>query len=115
MDSKNNFFTLRQLHWILIIAVLCAVAVSFYKYYFLEAFDFFVEAPCDSSTNECYVRDCSTGECPPNELSHYRLFSINASDFASCDDNSCSNLCLVAGGACSEILCSEQSDIECER
>ena len=113
MDSKNKFSISQQLHWVLIIAVVLATIGSFIKYYTLQDFEFFVEAPCDVTAVECYARDCSLGECPPNNLDQYRLFSIGAADCALCNDNSCSNLCVEGGGQCSEILCSSQSDIEC--
>ncbi|OGG57832.1 hypothetical protein A2853_00470 [Candidatus Kaiserbacteria bacterium RIFCSPHIGHO2_01_FULL_55_17] len=103
-----------SLHWFLFGMIAVAIAFSFYKYFFAKNYTFLVEAPCDSSTQECYVRDCEEEECPPNGLSTYRIFAVPASRFGECTDNSCIDLC-VEGGPCAELLCSAQEEISCER
>ncbi|MEK7480004.1 MAG: hypothetical protein AAB665_01800 [Patescibacteria group bacterium] len=101
------------LHFILLASAVIAILISLYTYLYARAYDFLVEAPCSVVTAECYVRDCSEGDCPPNNLSSYRVFSVPASAFDACTDNSCINICSAAGGPCTEIACSEQEDVEC--
>jgi|SRR3989338_3765350 len=99
-------------HWILIAALIIAFGTSFYKYFIQQDYNYLVEAPCDTSLNECYVRDCTTEECPPNNLSTYSHYNISAEAFKYCKDNSCTNVCKT--GPCKEIPCKSQKDIECK-
>jgi hypothetical protein len=101
--------------WVLIASVLVILGQSMYKNYVVKDYLFFVEAQCDSSVNECYVRSCDVdGDCPPNNLSTYRVFQLPASQFHNCSDNSCLNICPSEAHSCEEIKCSTQSDISCE-
>lgn len=101
------------LHWILLASTAIAILVSLYIYFFARAYDFLIEAPCSVATEECYVRDCSSGDCPPNDFSSYRLFAVPAAAFDSCTDNTCVNICPRERGPCTEVLCSTQEDIQC--
>jgi len=101
------------LHWILLAATLIAIFVSLYIYLFGQRYDFLIEAPCNVATQECYVRDCSEGDCPPNELSSYRVFIVPAATFDSCTDNSCANVCSPDNSPCTEVMCSAQEDVQC--
>ena len=101
--------------WILLVSVLVVLGQSLYKNYFIKDYLFYLEAPCDTSINECYVRDCGVdGDCPPNNLEVYRVFEMLASQFKNCSDNSCLNICPSSANFCEEILCSTQDDISCE-
>ncbi len=100
------------IHWILLFSVVVAIIVSGYKYLITKDYEFLVEAPCNSALSLCYVRDCDNDYCPPNGLSEYRVFSIPASRFKDCSDNSCANVC-VAGGPCTEAACSEEAGDSC--
>jgi len=101
------------LHWVLLAAAAFAVLASLYTYSVAKNYDFLIEAPCDAAFQQCYVRDCSTGDCPPNDLSEYSLYSIPASLFSSCADNGCANLCGNGNAACENIPCSSQEEEEC--
>lgn len=86
-----------------------------YKNYFMKDYLFYVEAACDSSVNECYIRSCDVeGDCPPNNLTSYRVFELPASQFQNCSDNSCLNICPSETASCEEVLCSTQEDVSCE-
>jgi|GEM_PF-2048911 len=101
--------------WILLISVLIIFGQSMYKNYVAKDYLFFVEAKCDSVVNECYVRSCDVdGDCPPDNLTSYRVFQLPASQFKNCSDNSCLNICPSTASSCEEIPCSTQSDISCE-
>lgn len=101
--------------WILIVSVLIILGQSMYENYILKKYVFFVEAQCDPSADECYVRSCDIeGDCPPNNLTIYRVFQLPASQFQNCSDNSCLNICPSIAHSCEEIACSTQSDISCE-
>lgn len=95
-------------------SVILVVVASFYTNLYAKNYHYFVEATCDPATEECYVRDCDAEECPPNGLSSYRVYSIPSTAFTSCKDNSCDNICVSQNSPCQEILCSSQSDVECQ-
>jgi len=101
------------LYWILLGATVVAILISLYVYFFAQGYDFLIEAPCSVATNECYVRDCSEGDCPPNDLSSYRVFVVPAAVFGSCTDNTCTNVCSPEGNPCTEVACSTQEDVQC--
>lgn len=116
MPVSEHFFIKERfpLYEILLVGVGLALTATFYLYLYAKQYDFIIEAPCDATAQECYVRDCSEGDCPPNELSEYRVYSIPAALFSSCTDNSCVNICLgQQSSSCEEILCSSQGDYEC--
>lgn len=101
--------------WILLISVVIVLGQSMYKNYVVKDYLFYVEASCDSSTNECYSRSCDIeGDCPPDNLTTYRVFELPASQFQYCSDNSCLNICPSETYSCEEILCSAQEDVSCE-
>lgn len=101
--------------WVLLISVVIILWQSMYENYILKDYLFFVEASCDTTMNECYVRSCENVEdCPPNGLTTYRAFKLPASQFKNCSDNSCLNICPSEPYSCEEILCSTQEDISCD-
>ena len=93
--------------------VLAAIANNFYTFYFQKDYKFIVETPCNSTEQTCFIRDCSDGECPPNELERYRTLSINAADFAQCANDSCLNECTNGSIQCKEIFCDESVGDAC--
>ncbi len=97
------------------ISLLTIAAISATTYTFLinKDYDFIVEAPCDPAQEMCFSRDCSGGECPPNELEHYRIFTVSAEDFQRCTDDSCLQECTNQTIACTELVCGESEDDEC--
>ena len=100
--------------WVLVASVVIILGQSMYENYIAKNYLFFVEATCDSATNECYVRSCDNADdCPPNDLTTYRVFQLPASQFKNCSDNSCLNICPSETYSCEEILCSTQEDISC--
>ena len=109
LAKKGGF----PLYEILLVAVGLAVAASLYTYLYAERYDFVIEAPCDSTLQQCYTRDCSTGDCPPNELSEYRVLQVSAKTFDTCTDNGCSNICTAQNPACIETFCSLEDGEEC--
>jgi hypothetical protein len=102
--------------WLFIIVtvlILTAVANNFYMFYLEKNYNFFVEVPCDSETNNCFVRDCSDGECPPNNLEEYRVFDIKASDFGKCEDETCFMECSLREIRCLELMCGDSTEDIC--
>ncbi len=99
-----------QAPWLLLAAALLIVVLGFVKYQQLERYDFLVETPCDATAQTCFERECPGDECPPSELSTYRLFSMPATFFASCRDNSCVNICLADEPMCEEVTCDPEVD-----
>lgn len=93
--------------------VVVVIGATGWRYLINEHYDFVVEASCDPSTETCFYRDCSTGECPPNELENYKVFTIEAKDFDSCEDNSCKRECEEGIIACEELVCGDSEEDEC--
>jgi hypothetical protein len=87
---------------------------AYTKYMFAKDYEFYIEAPCDPTSETCFVRDCDD-YCPPNGLDTYRAYMIPASTFPNCTDNSCSNICLEDATAdqCTEILCDAEVGDSC--
>ncbi len=97
-------------NYFLIFVVLSVVAViftSFYNFYFKKNYSFMVEASCDSQKEVCFYRDCDTedAECPPNNLSYYKKYTINAKDFPLCENEDCTNACSTGLIKCEETEC----------
>ena len=100
--------------WILLLSVVIIFGQSLYQNLYSKSFTFQVEMACNSETSECYSRMCQNdGDCPPNNLTTYRVFTLPASEFQKCSDNSCSNICSSEHNNCTEVLCSTQTDISC--
>lgn len=93
---------------------LAAIANSFFVFYYQKNYKFTVEAPCDPSQQNCFVRNCGKeDECPPNNLERYRIFALRASDFEGCPNNSCLIECITGQVRCEEILCDESRGDAC--
>jgi hypothetical protein len=108
-------FAARNVHWLILAAVLLAVLTSFYRYGVVRAYTIILEAPCDPTRTECYARDCAEpGSCPPDNLSAYQLYALPASLFDQCDSNYCLSLCKESGTACRPMPCGDQTEVECE-
>lgn len=110
----NSTDKVTKIFFILVSAlVLAAIANNFYIFYFQKNYDFTVEAPCDQTQQSCFIRVCSDGECPPNGLEVYRVFTLKASDFNKCSNDSCLNECTTGLIQCKEVLCDESGGDTC--
>lgn len=114
MDTQaRNGWSGRSYVWILLFSAAVVFSVSLFSHLYAQSLVFLVEGACDPNVQECYVRDCELEECPPNELSEYRVFAVSTKDFEYCEDNACANIC-AHGTACEEILCSDDGEATCE-
>jgi hypothetical protein len=87
---------------------LVSIAVSFYFFYYKKDYKFVVEVPCDISKEICFQRDCSNpDDCPPNGLSDFKRYSLNAGDFKNCENEDCANACETETIKCELIECAE--------
>lgn len=99
---------------VLSFVILLPIGSSFYKYYYIKDYTYLVEAKCDPQTEVCFSRDCSVPDgCPPNGLSFYKQFFIQAYDFKKCSENSCESECRKKLLKCTPIPCGESSDDVC--
>ena len=108
-DKKTKNWFIR------LILVCCVVAIgsSFYFFYFKKDYDFNVETKCDPHTQTCFYRDCSLeGNCPPNNLSYYKQYTIKARDFAQCKNEDCTDICMSGGIQCIETQCTDQDKVD---
>jgi hypothetical protein len=112
MEPKSDIFdkTIVIAGFILTIS---AIIVCFYIYYYKKDFDFIVEASCDASKQSCYTRNCDVDGCPPNNLSVYKVFHLNAADFGSCSDDTCIRFCQQNPSKCLETMCGDDPADTC--
>jgi len=89
-EKKHNLFL-----YVLLALVFVAIVSSFYFFYLKKDYDFIVETECNPEIEMCFFRDCehSLDGCPPNNLSYYNQYTINANDFQSCANEDCSYVC----------------------
>lgn len=91
----------------------CLVVIlsSFYFFYYKKDYNFIVEVPCNISSEICFQRDCSPPDnCPPNKLSNFKRYSLQANDFKMCENEDCSNACETGIIKCKPITCTENLD-----
>ena len=92
--------------------VLVIVLSSFARFIFAKSYIYHVEIPCDSTNEICYTRSCDD-YCPPNGLGEYKVYSITASDFKYCTNNSCANIC-ESTQKCKKIECNSENGDSCK-
>ena len=95
-----------------ILGCISAIFLSFYFFYFDKSYNFIVEVSCNPSHGTCFQRDCTIdGNCPPNNLSTFKRYSLSANDFKSCANEDCTNACESGAKKCKPIACTENLDI----
>ena len=112
---KLPFTNISDRVFLLIVWLLLATAVgaTFYIYIVRMDYRFILEAPCDSTTQSCFVRDCSVEECGEDIPSEYRLLSVAAKDYSECTDQGCSLECDNGTVDCIELFCGESEEDVC--
>ena len=106
-DKKTDWFL-----WLIGISCLVTVVATFYFFYYKKDYDFIVEVACDTSKETCFQRDCSNpDDCPPNGLSDFKRYSLQAADFAMCENEDCASICETGSIKCEPIECSEDETI----
>lgn len=99
---------------LLSLMVLVAILATGWLFFIKRDYDFVVEASCNPEMETCFYRDCSVeGDCPPNELEHYKVYVVNAADFRYCSDNSCAAECSSDSITCEQVVCGEAEEDEC--
>lgn len=100
---------------ILFIAITLGVVFlsAYTRYIFAKDYTFYIEAACDPSKENCFVRDCND-YCPPNGLAIYSAYHIKASIFPTCINNDCANICQSkTNKECAPILCDIEAGDSC--
>lgn len=110
--EERQHAQIHMIPWLLLGGIAVVFAASMYSHLFIRDFDFLIETACDPSVQVCHIRDCEEDECPPNNLSAYRVLVVPANAFARCTDASCAAVCSEPG-ACFEIPCSTE-EATCE-
>lgn len=105
-EKKSNWFL-----WLIGISCLVVIFVAFYFFYYKKDYNFIVEVACDTSKETCFQRDCSNpDDCPPNGLSDFKRYSLNANDFKICGNENCTEVCESGSIKCQPIKCTENLD-----
>ncbi len=98
----------------LITLLLCCFVIiitSFYFFYYKKDYNFVVETACDTSKEICFQRDCTNpDDCPPNGLSDFKRYSLNAGDFSKCENEDCTKACETGEIKCEPVKCEENLD-----
>jgi hypothetical protein len=106
-QKKSNSWFLKTL----VACCFISVFVSFYLFYYKKNYNFIVEFPCNTSKEICFQRDCTNpDDCPPNELSDFKRYSLNARDFYKCENENCTNACETGTIKCEPVTCVENLD-----
>jgi hypothetical protein len=101
-NKKINYFMI-----LIIISCLVVIFSAFYFYFFKKDFDFIVEVPCNTEEEQCFIRSCDFIECPPNNLSSFKRYSLKARDFKFCENENCELACETNLINCELIPCEE--------
>lgn len=100
-QHRRNWFI-----WALLLCCLAVILSSFYFFFYKKDYDFIVEVACDSAKEICFSRDCTNpDDCPPNELSTFKRYSLNASDFKYCENEDCAQVCEIGQIKCEPVTC----------
>ncbi len=102
-DKVNNWFL-----WLIGLSCFVAIGCALYFFYYKKDYDFVVEVACDTSKEACSQRDCSNpDDCPPNGLSDFKRYELNAADFKMCENEDCTIVCETGAIKCEPIQCVE--------
>jgi len=100
-EKKFNWFI-----FLISLSCLAVISSSFYFFYYKKDYNFIVEVSCDITKEICFQRDCSNlDDCPPNGLSDFKRYSLNAADFAKCENEDCTLACETKAIECEQIEC----------
>ncbi len=98
--------------YLLLTCCFVAIATSFYFFYYKKAYDFIVEVACNPTQEECFHRDCSIdGNCPSNNLSDFKRYSLSANDFKMCENEDCTYSCENNVIPCEQVACTEDDSV----
>jgi hypothetical protein len=106
----HNFEQKMKFNWffvLIFVSCLIVIVFAFYSYFYKKNFDFIVEVACDPLVEECLLRDCSSGECPPNNLEIFKRYVLSAADFQFCENEDCQLVCENNLIECELIPCEE--------
>lgn len=107
--TEKKFFTPLTIFSLILFVVV--VGWNVYSYYFQKNFEVFTESMCDPELQNCFYRDCTLEECPPNGFEYYKKFSIQAYNLKQCDQNGdCGTFCEEKSTSCTEIPCDSSTD-----
>lgn len=105
---KNN------INFILTILGVClflvAASFSYVNYFENKDFPMSLESSCNPETENCFYRNCSEEECPPNGLEIYKYLEVPAWFFEKCSENSCSKECIDNPSHCVYTQCDPDSE-----
>ena len=104
LQKQKKFFTLFTT--INIAIFLIVIISSFYFLFLKKDFQFLVETNCDKNKEQCFERDCTNpDDCPPNNLTVFKRYSLKASDFKYCTNEDCAEACETHKIKCAEVKC----------
>jgi hypothetical protein len=89
------------------------ILMSILRFSIIKNYDIGIEESCDPTTSTCFVRDCETEKCPPNNLEVYHEYIIKGFDFARCNpEDTCGKFCANPKN-CEEIKCNAEAGDVC--
>jgi hypothetical protein len=110
--NKNPVYLLT----VIIVLIIGAVWYRYQDYVVNENFILSVSTTCDTTTNNCFVADCSIDEDPECDQTPYSKIEILKRDAPSClEEHVCENFSCTGINTCKETFCSDQNLEEGER
>ena len=101
IEQKTNWFL-----WLIGLSCLAVIVSSFYSLYFKKNYEFVVETSCNPEVDICFERDCTNpDDCPPNGLSDFKRYKLNAGDFSKCENEDCTLACETGLINCTQVTC----------
>ena len=102
-NPKFNWFL-----WLISISCLAVILGAFYFFYYQKSYDFIVKVACDPAIETCIQIECeSIEECPPDGISYFKRYSLNANDFQKCEGEDCTYVCENELIECELLECEE--------
>lgn len=105
----------KVLFFVIFLAILTAVGLSFYKYMVKMDYYLQIQTECNPAKERCFITECNPeedSECPENEAerrSYYKIIMKKAYLAPDCDpkDEQCPEVTCDSDSACQEIFCDE--------
>ena len=93
-----------------VVFIMCVVLFRYYDYVIQHNFVMDVNAPCDTSTEQCFVQDCSPTDKPDCPGGPYKKIEIKNADAPRCLENhQCQSFSCDGIASCTTTYCSKDT------
>jgi hypothetical protein len=93
---------------LIVLSLVCVMGYRYYEYIYLRNFLLDVNAPCNPTTEQCFVADCELG--PDCDDTPYKKVEILAHDAPQClEEHSCETFSCDGISTCIATYCSSET------